>query len=180
MRERPGCRSSLVILDIMGMARLPHDLPPSFFEMVSECAARLVEHLQGASNALIALAERIPADAWGDDTVPGEWSPGKDAEHVADGNALHQWIVRSTLRQPAGRRPAVERARFTARLAQPDVIGLLMLRAQESRNLLEPLTDEQLALPCRTRTLGEFIASVLIDHYWTHKAAIERKLTRAW
>jgi hypothetical protein len=59
------------------------------------------------------------------------------------------------------------------------VIGLLKRRARESSSLLEPLTDEQLALPCPTRTLGEFIARVLIGHYRTHQAAIERKLARA-
>jgi hypothetical protein len=147
--------------------------------MVSERAAHLVEQLQIASNALIALAEQIPADLWPGVTVPGEWSPGKDVEHVADGNALHQWIVRATLRQPAGRRPVIERARLTARLARPDVIGLLERRAQESSGLLALLTDEQLALPCRTRTLDEFITRVLIGHYRTHQAAIEGKLARA-
>src|SRR5579859_1809916 len=149
------------------------------FEMVSQRAAHLVERLQAASNALIGLAERIPADRWLDVTVPGEWSLGKDAEHVADGNALHQWIVRSTLRQPVGKRPVIERVRLTARLAQAEVIGLLEQRAKESSSLLELLTDEQLALPCRTRTLGEFIQRVLIGHYRTHQAAIERKLARA-
>lgn len=144
--------------------------------MVSERAARLVEQLLDASNALIGLAERIPADRWLDVNTPGEWSPGKDAEHVADGNALHQWVVRSTLRHQPGKRPVIERARLTARLAQPDVIRLLKARAQESSSLLTPLTDDQLGLPCRTRTLGEFIERVLIGHYRTHQAAIERKL----
>jgi hypothetical protein len=139
-------------------------------------AAYLVEQLQDASNALIGVAERIPAQRWAGIAAPGEWSPGKDAEHVAEGNALHQWVVRSTLRQRPGKRPVVERKRLTAGLAQPEVIGLLEQRAQESRNLLEALTDEQIALPCRGRTLGEFIERVLVGHYRIHEAAIEHKL----
>jgi hypothetical protein len=147
--------------------------------MVSKRAAYLVEQLQDVSNALIGLAEGIPARRWLDVPGHGEWSPGKDAEHVAEGNALHQWVVRSTLRQKPGNRPRVERTHLIARLAQTEVIRLLKLRAQESSNLLESLTDEHLALPCRTRTLGEFIERVLIGHYRTHQADIERKLGRA-
>ena len=147
--------------------------------MVSQRAAHLVEQLREASDALIRLVERIPATQWGHVTTPGEWSPGKEAEHVADGNALHQWVVRSTLRQQTGIRPVVERARLTAQLAQPEVIKLLRQRALESSGLVEPLTDEQLALPCRTRTLGAFIERVLIGHLRTHQAVIERKLRRA-
>jgi hypothetical protein len=147
--------------------------------MVVHAAAHLAEQLQVASSALIVLAERIPAERWPDVAAPGEWSPGKDAEHVAEGNALHQWVVRSTLRQHAGARPVVERARLTAQLAQPDVIKLLQLRAQESSSLIQPLTDQQLALPYRTRTLAEFIERVLVGHYRTHQLSIERKLRRA-
>jgi hypothetical protein len=139
----------------------------------------LVEQLQAASCALIGVVERIPAQRWVGLAKPGEWSPGKDAEHVAEGNALHQWVVRSTLRQQPGKRPVVERERLTARLAKAEVIGLLKRRALESSSLLETLTDEQLALPCRSRTLGEFIERVLIGHYRIHQAAIERKLRRA-
>jgi hypothetical protein len=73
----------------------------------------------------------------------------------------------------------VERARLTAQLAQPDVIKLLQLRAQESSSLIQPLTDQQLALPYRTRTLAEFIERVLVGHYRTHQLSIERKLRRA-
>ena len=147
--------------------------------MTSERGAHLVEHLRDASSAQIEVVEWIPSERWLEVATPGEWSPGKDAEHVAEGNALHQWVVRSSVRQEPGKRPVLERACLTARLAQPEVIELLRRRAQESSSLLEPLTDEQLALPCRTRTLGEFIERVLIGHYWTHQAEIERKLRRA-
>jgi DinB family protein len=147
--------------------------------MASTRTTHLLEQLQDASNALVGLAERIPSDRWLDVATPGEWSPGKDAEHVADGSALHLWVVRSTLRQQTGTRPIIERERLTARLAQPDVIRLLKRRAQETCSLLELLTDQELAVPCRTRTLGEFIERVLIGHYRTHLAAIERKVSHA-
>jgi DinB superfamily len=159
----------------------PHAGGPLVHPVViaSERAAHLVEQLRDASNALIGLAERIPAQRWLHVATPREWSPGKDAEHVAHGNALHQWIVRSSLHQQSGTRPLIERVRLTAQLAQPEVIGLLKQRAEESSSLLESLTDQQLALACRNRTLGEFIERVLIQHYRTHQAAIERKLRRA-
>ena len=146
--------------------------------MASQRAAHLIEQLHDASDTLLGLIQRITDTQWPHVATPGEWSPGKEAEHVAEGNALHQWVVRSTLRQQAGTRPVVERARLTAQLAQPELIKLLRQRAQESSSLVEPLTDEQLALPCRTRTLDEFIERVLIGHYWTHQAAIERKIRR--
>jgi hypothetical protein len=65
--------------------------------------ARLIAQLNAASDALIGLTERIPSDRWLFVATPGEWSPGKDAEHVGDGNALHQWLVRSSLGQHVGR-----------------------------------------------------------------------------
>jgi hypothetical protein len=58
------------------------------------------------------------------------------------------------------------------------VIRLLERRAQESRSPLATLTDREFEVPCRSRTLGEFIERVLIGDYRTHQAAIERKLSR--
>jgi hypothetical protein len=72
----------------------------------------------------------------------------------------------------------IVRARLTPQLAQPEVISQLKRREQESSSLIEALTDQQLALPCRTRTVGDFIERVLIGHYVVHHAAIERKLHR--
>jgi len=137
-----------------------------------------VEQLHAASDALIAQVERIPAADWPHVSTPGEWSPGKDAEHVADGNALHQWVVRSALRQRAGKRPAVERQRMTAAVSQLEVARLLKERVDESARLIESLTDEQLDLPCRTSTVGEFVERALIGHITTHHTEIARKLER--
>jgi DinB superfamily len=161
-------------------ARSSNERPATILAViVSERAAQLVEELLAASNALIGLADGISAERWVEVATPGEWSPGKDAEHVADGNALHQWLVRSALGLRAGKRPAIERAQLQSRLSQIEVIDLLTQRAQESRRLIEPLTDEQLALPCRTRTVEGFVERGLIGHFRTHQGEIERKLRRA-
>jgi len=142
-------------------------------------AAALVEQLQMDAEAFIALVEHITADRWLRVDKPGVWSPSKDAEHVVEGNALRQWVVRSALRQRPGPRPAVERARMTAQAAKDDLIALLRERTRESIILIEPLTDEQLSLPCRPpRTVGDFVSRVLITHINTHHAEIQRKLRR--
>lgn len=143
-------------------------------------AAALVEELQIVRDALLDLIERIPADRWSRVDAPGQWSPGKDAEHVADGNALHQWVVRSALHLKRGRRPAVERCSAVARVSQPEVVTLVRERARESARLIESLTDEQLDVPCRPpRSVEQFVKRVLIGHFESHRAEIERKLRRS-
>jgi DinB family protein len=141
-------------------------------------AAELVERLHEASEALIGLVEGIAVDRWAEVARPGEWAPGKDAEHVAEGNALHLWFVRAALGQRIGRRPVIHRTRLTAELIQVEVITQLKQRAEESGRVILSLSEEELALPCRGRSLGEFIERVLIGHYLRHQAAIERKLLR--
>ncbi len=89
------------------MASVSHDNPH---------AARLVERLQAASDALIALVEGIDPWLWTKLPQPGVWSPSKDAEHVADGAAYHQWIVDQTLGQNVLARPRIERKLVIARL----------------------------------------------------------------
>jgi hypothetical protein len=111
------------------------------------------------------------------------WSVGKDAEHVADGAAYHQWIVRRTLGEKAGARPGIERELLTARLSQREVVELLRQRTECGVQLLQDLTEAQLDLPprpprARPRTLAEFIERVLIGHYHVHRREIESKLGR--
>jgi DinB superfamily len=143
-------------------------------------AAALVEQLRTAADAFIAFIDQIPADRWSRVDVPDVWSPAKDAEHVAEGNALHQWVVRAALRQQPEQRPVLDRARMTAQAAQREVVALLRERTRESIRLIGALTDEQLRLPCRPpRTVEEFVKRVLIGHYGTHHAEIERKLRRS-
>jgi hypothetical protein len=145
-------------------------------------AADLVARLAEVSAALIAVVEPIDVTAWSRVPARGVWSPGKDAEHVADGNAYHQWIVRMTLRHKvSAQRPPIERAQLTARLSVPETVDLLRQRTRESFALIEGLTDEQLALPTRpprprAQTLAEVIEHVLIGHFETHRLAIEAKL----
>ena len=147
-------------------------------------AEELVAQLRTAAEALIAIVERIDPERWLLVPGPGVWSPGKDAEHVAEGAAYHQWIVRLSLGQRVPARPAIERQRVTAQLSQREVVDLLRRRTEDSANLLRGLSEEQLDLPARPprarpRTLAQMIEGVLIGHYDTHRQDIESKL-RAW
>jgi uncharacterized damage-inducible protein DinB len=147
----------------------------------SSRAAALVEQLRQVSEALIRLVGTIEPEQWMNVSKPGVWSAGKEAEHVADGAAYHQWIVRLSLGQKVPARPHIERAQLTAQLSQPDVMDLLRQRAQESVMLIAGLSDQQLDLPvrpprARSATLAQMIESVLIGHYEVHRADIEAKL----
>lgn len=144
-------------------------------------AAALVARLHSAAEALIAIVEQIDPERWLHVPKPGVWSPGKDAEHVADGAAYHQWLVRLSLGQPVPARPGIERKLLTARLSQREVADLLRRRTEDSANLVRGLSDEQLNLPARPprarpRTLAQMIEGVLIGHYDTHRENIESKL----
>jgi hypothetical protein len=147
-------------------------------------AAALVAQLGATAEALIATVERIEPGHWQRVPRPGVWSPGKDAEHVAEGAMYHQWIVRHTLGQRVGERPRIERERLTAQLAQADVVDLLRQCTAASVGLIEPLTDAQLDLPtrpprARPRALAEMIEGQLIGHYAVHQREIEAKLSQA-
>jgi hypothetical protein len=140
-----------------------------------------VEQLQQAAEALIALVERIEPERWTSVPKPGVWSPSKDAEHVADGAAYHQWIVRFSLRQRVPARPPIERAQLTAQRSQREVVQLLRERTNDGVALVGGLSDEQFALPLRpprpgSPTIGQLIEKTLIGHYHTHRTAIETKL----
>ena len=145
-------------------------------------AGRLVERLREAAAALIALIEPIDDRRWRHIAKPGVWSIGKDAEHVADAAAYHQWIVRLTIGQKvSSRRPAIERKELTTRLAPSDATELIRQRTDEGARLIADMTDEQLRLPTRPPRAGaELLAGtierVLIGHYDAHRADIEAKL----
>src|SRR5438067_2310062 len=127
-------------------------------------AQRLVERLEKASEAFIELVESIQPDQWARQPKAGTWSPSKDAEHVADGIALHLWFVRAALGERRGRQPVINRARMAAQLSQPDVVALLRERTRESGETISRLSDAQLERPCRTRTVGTFVERVIIGH----------------
>jgi hypothetical protein len=158
---------------------------PGAAEEASPRARALAEELRAAVTELIAVVERIEPDRWSYVRKPDEWSPGKDAEHVADAAALHLWHVRRSLGlRQAGGRPAIERARLTALRSQGEIVALLGSFAECAASLIEGLTDAQLELfarPPRTppRTVADIVARPLIGHVETHRRAIEAKLRAA-
>ena len=143
----------------------------------SSRATALVERLRQVSEALIGLVGAIESERWMNVPRPGVWSAGKEAEHVADGAAYHQWIVRCSLAQKVPARPRIERAQLTAQRSQRDVVDLLVQRTNDSVALIAGLSDEQLDLPvgplrARSPTLAQMIANVLIGHYEVHHTEI--------
>lgn len=146
-------------------------------------AGALAAQLESAGAALVALLSAIDAEQWVRVPAAGVWSVGKEAEHVADGNVYHRWIVRSSVGLKAGPRPPIERARLTALGAQQAVIEQLEACTRASVELIRPLTDAQLDLPtrpprARSGTVVDVIEAVLIGHYNGHRREIEAKLGR--
>jgi hypothetical protein len=147
----------------------------------SSRAAALVERLRQVSEVLISLVGSIEPDRWMHVPRPGVWSPGKDAEHVADGAASHQWTIRFSLGHKVPAPPRIERSQLTAQRSQRDVVDLLRQRTNDSVALIAGLTEEELDLPvrplrARSRTLAAMIERVLIGHYEVHRTEIEAKL----
>jgi len=145
-------------------------------------AAALAANLREAAAGLISVLEATEEDRWRQVPQPGAWSISKDAEHVIEAAAYHQWIVRLTIgdRVPK-RKPVLERLAMTSDLAPAEAVDLLRQRTDEGARLLLALTDEQLNLvtrPPRARSevLGATIERVLIGHYGVHAADIEAKL----
>jgi uncharacterized damage-inducible protein DinB len=145
-------------------------------------AAALAARLRGAVASLIAVVEQIEPERWRRVPAPGVWSVGKDAEHAAEGAALHQWIVRLTIGERASSsRPAVEREQLTTALSPREAADLLRQRTDEGARLVQGLSDEQLDLPTRpprakARSLAETIEGALIGHLNHHRDEIEAKL----
>ena len=77
---------------------------------VNERARSLASKLRVAAAELITTIEGIDPAAWGHLRKAGEWSPGKDAEHVTDALALHFSRVCGALGLVHPRPPAIERA----------------------------------------------------------------------
>ena len=137
--------------------------------------------MRATAAALIAVVERMQPEWWTQLRKPGEWSPGKDAEHVADAAAMHLWHVCRALGMHQPGPPVVERARLTPVRSQAEVVVLLHTRAEDGARLIERLTDAQLDLaakPARRspKTVAELVARPLISHFATHRHAIELKL----
>jgi uncharacterized damage-inducible protein DinB len=148
----------------------------------SERAAALAARLREATAGLISILEPIDEARWRHVPTRGVWSISKDAEHIIEAAAYHQWIVRLTIGDPVPKRkPVLERLQMTSDLTPSEAVDLLRQRTEEGVGLLLALTDEQLNLvtrPPRARSpmLEETIERVLIGHYRVHGADIEAKL----
>jgi hypothetical protein len=151
--------------------------PPS-----SPRAANLADRLEAASLALATLFERIDSDAWLAVPAPGVWSPGKDAEHVADGNVLHQWVVRLTIGQAkVSARPRIEREQLTSTRSPAEVIAFVRNTLGEAATLVRGLSDAELDLTTKPPKAGapsleRTVQGLMIDHIDHHRREIEAKL----
>ena len=85
----------------------------------SERAAALTARLREAAAKLTSILERIDEDRWRRVPEPGAWSISKDAEHIIEGAAYHQWIVRRTIGDSVPKRKPV-RADIEAKLRALD------------------------------------------------------------
>ena len=148
----------------------------------SRRSAVLASRLREEAAQLIALVARSDGEAWRRTPSPEEWSISKEAEHVADAAAYHQWIVRMTIRERvSSRRPAIERRQLTSDRSPSEVAALIRERTDEGERLVLSLTDRQLDLPTRPprargQRLAQTIEDVLIGHYEGHRSTIEAKL----
>jgi uncharacterized damage-inducible protein DinB len=142
----------------------------------------LADRLTDARDALTSRLERIDGQAWLRVPGPGVWSPSKEAEHVADGNVLHQWVVRLTIGQSkVSHRPGIERTKLTSRRSPSEVIEQVRSTLDEASTLIRSLTDDQLDLTTKppkagAPTLAWTIQGLMIDHVDHHRREIEAKL----
>jgi hypothetical protein len=146
-----------------------------------ERAATLAARLEQAAAALVSVIQHVETDLWQHIPAPGEWSIGKDVEHVIEAAGYHQWIVRLTIREKvSSRRPVLERKRLTTDLSPEEAVALLRRRTEEGAELVRGLSDEHLNLPtrpprARSRALAETIELVLIGHFDAHRVDVEAK-----
>jgi uncharacterized damage-inducible protein DinB len=152
------------------------------FQAGSARATRLEADLRAAASALLSVLEGVEPERWTHVPGPSVWSIGKDAAHVAEAAAYHQWIVRLTIGQnvPA-RRPVLERQELTTTMTTDQAVALIRRRTDEGAALIASLSDEQLAMPtrpprARAQVLADTIQLVLIGHYDAHRRDIDRKL----
>src|SRR5918995_400161 len=122
--------------------------PP--MERTSSRAEALASRLQEVASELVAVIERIDERAWWHTPGPSVWSISKDADHVADAAAYHQWIVRLTIGEKvSSRRPSMERSQMTSERSPAELAALIRERTDDGVRLVRGLTDEQLDLPTR-------------------------------
>jgi DinB family protein len=147
-------------------------------------AAALAADLESATVAVISLLGRISPERWARVPAPGVWSPGKDAEHVADGNILHQWVVRLTIGQATvSGRPRIERDQMTSSRSPAEVIEFVRDTLGEAATLVRGLTETQLDLTTKppkagAPSLAKTVQGLMIDHVEHHRQEIEAKLAQ--
>ena len=140
-------------------------------------AVALASQLRATAAGLIDTIECIQPEVWDRVRKPGEWSPGKDAEHVTDAVALHLWHVCDALGLAHPDPPQIERARLTALRSQVEILATLRSRVAHAAALIEDLTDAQLeALDRNSRPIANIIQRPLIRHLGKHHEEIEKKL----
>ena len=150
----------------------------------SERAMTLAARLTDARDSLTSLQERVDGQDWLRIPGPDVWSPSKDAEHVADGNVLHQWVVRLTIGQAkASGRPSIERKQLTSRRSQADVVEHVRATLDEAATLVRGLTDAQLDLTTKPPKAGApslawTVQGLMVDHINHHRREIDTKLRR--
>jgi hypothetical protein len=140
-------------------------------------AVALAAKLRACVMGLIGTIESIRAGEWDRVRKPGEWSPGKDAEHATDAAAMHFWRLCDALELDCPDPPAIERTQLTASRSQVEILGTLRRRIDHSAGVIEDLTDAQLDVVDRTsRSVADIIERPLIRHLETHRDDIEKKL----
>jgi len=148
-------------------------------------AMKLGADLDAVAAALIAVLEGVDAERWAAIPEPAVWSIGKEAAHVAEATAYHQWIVRLTIGEKvSSQRPAIERKELTTEFSPTQAVDLIRQLTAKGAALIRSLTDDQLELPtrpprARASVLVETIEQVLIAHYDGHRREIEQKLRDA-
>jgi hypothetical protein len=154
----------------------------SEMDRISARAAALADRLTEARGSLISVLERIDRHDWLRVPAPGVWSPGKDAEHVADGNVLHQWVVRLTIGQAkVSARPRIEREQLTSTRSPAEVIAFVCNTLGEAATLVRGLSDAELDLTTKPPKAGapsleRTVQGLMIDHIDHHRREIEAKL----
>ena len=141
----------------------------------------LVDRLTRVSDAMIELVASADAEAWNRSPAPGAWSPGKEADHVADALPLHLWFVRKSLGERAGSRPAIERATLTTDRSPAEVAERIRRERDTAVALVSQLTNEQLELPSnpprgRHDRVAELLQSLVIGHLETHRRSLDEAL----
>jgi uncharacterized damage-inducible protein DinB len=147
-------------------------------------APALAALLQESAARMILAIQPLHDERWYAVPLPGVWSIGREAEHVAEAGAYHQWIVRLTIGEKvSSRRPVLERRQLTTDRSPADVAELIQRQTDTSARLILTLSDEHLQLPTRparshAESLAATIERVLIGHYDVHRAEIETKISR--